>query len=628
MSVNRPTSDKKFEDIRLILKDFLKVIKIVSMYPENNPLPQSLRRTFAERFTDLVSTYGELDFLITATCFNLEQQDVFTDKSREESLAGLFFDCGVTRLTFKSGLDVDDIYRLLDTLKVYQGSDRRTRDLVAGLWEAGLKCISYETVEDVALRQYDGQIMIQEVRDHKTSHAHNALLGESPATYDSIFDESGDRFGDTSGRIEVSYLADDPEVTPQVGVLSTGNEELDGALQVSAAMDAMGLNDATVEPRHLDTRLILSDEHKLSEEEIQQVVELVRQDADFAEFESTCELVKEMLHQEAEMSDFFESVTIGERILTEFVKAGKLTYASELLRYFTELQEQLRHKRPLWAERLKDARTVAGSRERLTIFCKALNENHEIGNLEVRRYLDNFDWEALMAITESIGDLQHPHHREAVKDYLVFRGRDRIPFVAKGLTDRRADVVAASINILATIGTNDALQHLNKVVRHRDLEVRRLLVKTLAECPDEHCLDMLRELANDEEIEIQQAAVRLIQGHRGRPGFKALSDVLAGDKFDRLDPDDQRSVLIAYSRLGGDEAVDYLVELAEKMNLFRDRDAAFYREVAFEALAHNRGEKAERTLVKFSQSWRADLKAQARAALQRRRELIYGDDHE
>jgi hypothetical protein len=626
MSVNRPTSDKKFEDIRLILKDFLKVIKIVSMYPENNPLPQSLRRTFAERFTDLVSAYGELDFLITATCFNLEQQDVFTDKSREESLAGLFFDCGVTRLTFKNGLDVDDIYRLLDTLKVYQGSDRRTRDLVAGLWEAGLKCISYETVEDVALRQYDGQIMIQEVRDRNDGHVHNALSGESLATYDSIFDESEDRFGDTSGRIQVSYLADDSEIS--VGVLSTGNEELDGALQVSAAMDAMGLSDTPAAPRLLDTKLILSDEHKLSEEEVQQVVELVHQDADFAEFESTCELVKEMLHQEAEMSDFFESVTIGERILTEFVKAGKLTYAAELLRYFTELQEQLRHKRPLWAERLKDARTTAGSRERLTIFGKALNENHEIGNLEVRRYLDNFDWEALMAITESIGDLHHPHHREAVKDYLVFRGRDRIPFVAKGLTDRRADVVAASINILATIGSPDALQHLNKVVRHRDLEVRRLLMKTLAECPGEHCLDMLRELANDEEIEIQQAAVRLIQKHRGRPGFDALSDILAGDKFDRLDPDDQRSVLIAYSHLGGDEAVDYLVELAEKMNPFRDRDAAFYREAAFEALAHNRGEKAERALVKFSQSWRADLKSHARAALQRRRELIYGDAHE
>ena len=438
-----------------------------------------------------------------------------------------------------------------------------------------MKSIGYETVEDVALRQYDGQIILQEVRDHddgySTQRSDRRIL--RPATSPSST-PSKDRFGDTSGRIQVSFLADDPEsLAPQVSVLSTGDDERDKALEVGAAVEAMGLSDATVAPRMLDMKLILSDEHKLSDEEIQQVAELVREDADFAEFESTCELVKEMLHQEAEMSDFFETVTIGERILTEFVKAGRLTYAAELLRYFAELQEQLRKERPLWAERLKDARTTAGSRDRLAIFCKVLNENHEIGNLEVRRYLENFDWEALMAITESIGELQHPHHREAVKDYLVLRGRERIPIVARGLSDHRADVVSASINILATIGSPDAIQHLTKVMRHRDPEVRRHLVKTLAECPSDHSLDMLRVLADDDDLDVQQAAVRLIQHHRGRPGFDALSEILAGEKFDRLEQHDKRAVLIAYSKLGGDEAVDYLVELAQKVNLFHDRDA-------------------------------------------------------
>ena len=121
MSQSGPTSSRKFEDIRLILRDFLKVIKIVAMYPENNPLPQSLRRTFAERLADLVATYGEFDFHITADSFHLDKEIVFTDKSREESLAGLFFDSGVNRLTFRAGLDVNDIYRLLDTLKSVPG---------------------------------------------------------------------------------------------------------------------------------------------------------------------------------------------------------------------------------------------------------------------------------------------------------------------------------------------------------------------------------------------------------------------------------------------------------------------------------------------------------------------------
>ena len=52
----------QLEDIRLILRDLLKVIKVVAMYPEDNPLPQSLKRTFSERLVDLVSDYGTLDF--------------------------------------------------------------------------------------------------------------------------------------------------------------------------------------------------------------------------------------------------------------------------------------------------------------------------------------------------------------------------------------------------------------------------------------------------------------------------------------------------------------------------------------------------------------------------------------
>lgn len=625
MSATEQIQSLDLEDIRLILKDFLKVIKVVSMYPEDNPLPQSLRRTFAEHLVKLVNNYGQLDFLITAESLRYNGETVFIDKSREESLAGLFFESGITRLTFKNKLQVDEIYRLLDTIKVYQGSDRRTRDLVASLWEAGFKQISYETVEDVALRQYDGNSMVQEIQEG-AGFTYGAATGESVQDYQAIFSQSERDFGDTNSRIEVGFLAGEgDESAPPANVLSTGDEKLDKDFKVSEAADAMGLSDlAGAAPRLLDTKLILSDEHRLSEEEFAQVAALVRRDAEFAEYESSCELVKELLHQEAEMSDFYETVTIGERILTEFVKAGKLTYAADLFRYFAQLEEKLGKDKPMWAQRLKDARTTAGARERLGILCRSLNENSEIGNLELRRYLENFEWEALLAITDMIGELQHNHHREAVKDYLIFRGRDRLHILAKGLTDRRPEVVAMSVNVLATIGTTDALKLLGGVVRHRDIAIRSVLVKTLAESSVDCSLPMLQELAGDADESIRQVAVRSIVKRRGQPAFDALTEIINGDRFADFGTDDQISILIAYSRLGGDAAVDYLVELAEKPNLLRNRGLALYREAAFEALAHNRGEKAERTLVRLAGSWRADLKAHARAALQRRRELIYG----
>lgn len=635
MSTTENKQSRQLENIKLILKDLLKVFKVVSLYPEDNPLPQSLRRTFAERLVGLVADYGALDFSIDRENVHYGGEVVFTDRSKEESLAGLFFNTGIIRITFQTGLEVDQVYRLLDAVKTYQNADRQTSDLAAVLWEADLQRFSFETVEDISLRQYEGDILVQGFDDSNGSD-HQQMGSDSPESYDDIFkpDESDttpedDLFSEDVSTIETSFLPTDDDAgdneSPLGSPLSSGDEAIDSTLKVTEAIEAMGLGDASgPAPRIPDTNLILNDELKLSEEETEHVQTLVRRDAEFVDYEAVCELLKEILHQEAEMNDFYESVTICEKVLMEFVKDGKLTYAADLLRYFVTLEEQLRQDRPLWADRLKDARVTAGSRNRLGILCEALNENAEIGSIELRRYLDNFDWEALMGITDMMGDLRQSLHRDTVRDYLTLRGKDRVHIVAKGIHDKRTEVAAASATILARIGARQALQQLEKVLNHPEPEVRRAMATALADCPNEDCLQLLGQLVNDGDGSVRRLAVQAIVARRGQPAFDTLTEVLNDDQFFRLNQDDQRAILIAYSTLGGDMAVDYLMRLGERVNLFKNQSLAFYREAAFEALAHNRGEKAERTLLKLAGSWRADIKAHAKAALQRRRELIYG----
>jgi len=387
----------------------------------------------------------------------------------------------------------------------------------------------------------------------------------------------------------------------------------------------MGLGDLTGAPQPvLDINVIVNDEHRLSEEETKQVELLLRQDTEFNEYESTCELVKELLHQEAEMHDFNETVTLGERVLAEFLKAGRLTFATDLLRYYADVENKLRSERPLWAERLKEARITAGGRDRLAILCRTLNENSQIGSIELRHYLDNFDWEALVAIADLLGELQHGHHRDTVQDYLTLRGRDRVHVVAKGLQDRRGEVAAASVAILARIGTDEALSHLSKVITHRETGVRQLLVQSLVECPSDACLSLLKRLVWDQEPSVRRSAVKSIVRRRGPKAFEALTEIINDPQFERLDENDQSAILVAFSKLGSDEAVDFLLQLIEKVNLFHERRLSALRQAAFEALAHNPGDKAARALMDLASSWRPNLKDQAKATIHRRRELLYG----
>jgi hypothetical protein len=638
MSVTDDKLNRRIEDLRLILKDFLKVIRVVSMYPEDNPLPQSLRRTFAERLVDLVEDYGQLGFRVKGDHITFGGETVFTDRSREECLAEMFFETGVVAFTFKPELEVDDVNRLLDAVKLFQNSNRRTADLAAILWEAEIGHFGFETVEDVSLQQYEKDVLKRDMTPASDGGDDGEAISEADLQkYRAIFDASApiDEDPTDSGRIvavEEGYLASDSskiDMAEYGSILGTGDNSLDSVLKISEAVEAMGFEDVPAHGSDLpDTKLILNDAHQLSEEEEEQVVSILARDAEFGEYEAVCELLKEILHQESEITDFNESVTICEKCLSEFLSAGKLTYAADLLRYFGTLEGEIRTPRPMWAERLKEARITAGSRERLSVLCNALNEYPHLGAHELRRYLDNFDWEALMGITDMLGNLTHDVHRHAVRDYLTEQGRDRVPIVAKGIFDKQSQVVIASVAILANIGSSDALKYLSKAVEHDDIEVRRTLAAELAECPSDECIGILRRLVIDSDAEVRREAVRAMVARRGQPAFDALAEIIADGKFYSLGTDDQRAILVAYSTLGGDAAVDTLVRLGTKPNPFGNQRLSIYREAAFEALSHNRGEKAERTLVNLAGNWRSDIKAHAKAALQKRRELIYGESND
>lgn len=644
-------SDKQRQDVAAILRDLLKVIKVVSLYPEDNPLPQSLRRTFAEHLVDLIEDYGDIAINVDKDKLEYEDETAFVDKSKEESLAGMLFEVGITRFSFKSGLEISAVYQLLDVIKKYQNSYDHAKDLAAKLWEANIPRFSFKTIEDIALAQYDGDFNVNDILKPVDDDTGNLKLRHGEVReYNDIFDEdssvtSGGSYGDFVGGEEVVggevratqiFGSSDQVEAAELGdvrnsgtVLDTGEASLDEDLKISEAVQAMGFGDipAKADAKVPDTTLILNDEFNLTSEQEEIVQKLLVHDADFMLWESTAELLKELLHQESEMPAFKETVTICEKVLTELVEAGKLIHAADVLRYTISLEEQIRNERPLWADRLRDCRVTLGGRDRLSVLRDALNTNKDIGAMELRRYLDNFGWESLLPITDLLSTLTQEHHRESVNDYLSMRGQGNMKIIAAGLSDNRTEVVASSVTVLARIGDDEALKLLHKVVSHKDAQVRLAMARTLKDCPNDAALALLRTLAVDQVPEIRTTAVGSIVARRGQPAFDAITEIINDEGFAQLDREDQAAILRAYSILGGDLAVEYLGKLINSFNPFGRKDVNFYREAAFEALIQNKGQKSEKLLVKLAGSWRGEIKNQAKEALQRRRELIYGESN-
>ncbi len=605
------------EQIRATLKDMLKVIKVVSMYPEDNPLPQTMKRRFAENLDQALDGVGDIELYVEKDKLSLGDETVFVDRSREESLAGLFFDAGVTTITFRAGLGPDEVYLLLDVIKEYINAPRHTFDLVNAIWEAGISHFVVTTVEDIALASYDDDFQVRELIEENTDRRRDRLGIEEVEGFESIF-------MDEDLVEQKSKPADGPSR------LFANNAGEEASFKTDDAVQAMGLGDLPATAPLPDASVILSDEIRLSEEEELHIRDMLTEDAQFDLHESTSELVKELLHQEDDFSGFTETVGIAEKIVREFIGHCRLVEAGLLVDYMHSLEDRLTNEKPTWSQRLKDARITLGSHDNLKGLTEVLNENPDIGADELRRYFNNFGWEALSPVTEMLGSLEHRTHRDAACGFLATRGRDYIGIISRGIYDKRWFVVRNAVVILAHIGDEEALKHLRRAIDHEESRVRLELVRALRAIPSDSALEILTVAVRDSDYEIRQEAVNSIVARRGQAAFDAVTEIINDDSFDSLALDEQQMLLTAYSILGGEYAIDFLSKLIQQPNPFRNRSLSALRQAAFHALAHNRSEKCERFLVKLSGSWRPQLKRLAQETIRKRREVIYGgvDDND
>ena len=644
-------------EIKTLFKDFLKVIKVVSMYPEGNPLPAGMRRSFAERLSEHVEEYGSIQIQVNRDTLVCDGETVFIDKTKEESLAALFFDTGITSFVFQESFDVESGFKLLDMIKAYVNSGDKSVDLAGMIWESGINRFVFSTLEDIALAEYQGDFNVRELDGSDTNSGQRIVLfgTDQVESYDAIFKGTPD--GDSDSSEKNSASIDDSDSGPKIAfqggrrtpgasgnqlfyAVGTGqgdNSLLSGVEGVDAisfkaaeAAEAMGLDNLPVSssaPR-VNTTLILNDELRLSEEDERAVRELSERDGDFDMWEATTELCKEMLHQDTDLPDFGETVTICSKVATEFLHAGKLWHAVQLLQYIALLEDKIRSERPIWADKLKEVRMTFGSRERMEILGETLNLHPEIGAEELRKYLNFFDWQALGAVTDLLGDVTSDVHREAICDFLTTIGKAHLQILSRGVTDKRPEAVRGAIIVLSRIGDPSAFSILRRAAENEDRSVRLELVTQLRNYAGPEALDILKMAATDRDHEIRIAAISSLATQQGPAAFDTVEQILAEKAFFLLESDDKERILIAYSTLGGEAAVNSLSQMIRRYNPLRNPILADVRKAALLALAHNQSDSAGQALVRFANAWRPDIRRQAQAALKRRRELLFGGTHE
>ncbi|SYZ74791.1 hypothetical protein TRIP_C90419 [Candidatus Zixiibacteriota bacterium] len=618
-------SDPVLREVSKLLIDLMKIVKVVSMYPDGNPLPAKLKETFAERFLELIREQGQIQFSINQGEIRYRDNLVYKEDSAEESLALMLHNSGVTEISFGSDFNLESSHHFFKTMKSFVNKEPGAGDLINLFWQANIPGFEYSTVEDLILREYDGGIMVQEEMESGDSFIRrtSGLNDSDKIVFSNIFLDDAPAASEVAPENAINMgLASGIEVPGAVLVRDEKPVFFDQISESIMGLKPMPQRSSAPLP---DTAFILNEAFAMDQIDLEKVEMILRQDAEFDMIRETVALLREMLCQENEMSEFIETLTAVEKTQSEFVRLGYLEAAGEILNIMKGVQGSP-EVRIEWKDHIKSALIMAGSKEKLDILGGALNRNPQITGPELNKYLNHFGWEALMAVTGLLGELEHQHHREALCEYLEKTGEKHIDIIARGIYDRRWFVVRNTIAILAGIGGERSLGFLEKAISHEDSRVRLQVVKGLQQNKSGSKASLLCRLIWDGDAVVSQAAIEAISTLDDDYRLEAAVNIINDERFPQLPKNLQEQMLIQYSRLGGEQAVSFLIQLVDGWKMVRSGDRDIYRMMAFHALGNNKSEKAEKALLKFNRAWNKEVRRLATEAIAARRRHIYGGD--
>lgn len=580
-------------DIRSILRDLWKILKALSIYPPESPTPRKMREAFGARFVELISQYGEIRIAVKPKELLYENENVYQDNGQEDTLASLLCSAGLVDLNFSDSLKIWEADRFIDAVKAYLAAPPDDRDLISLLWQEQFESISFQTVDDLELDNFNAGRIIEEYLPHVTDTA--ADVSESlfrTITLDDPNEESkdeGDVWKELSGE-------DDPSAKG-MSRISFGRDDLFRDSYLPAEDEQVEISRILADDRNFDhnryvTRLML---------EIQQLCDNPKLQA--------------------------ESVAICEKTLDQLLSAGAFAPAAEFVQALRARYDEIRSKSPAYAERLNELLRAAGDSRRIQHLTDILNQKEawDVGTITI--YLESLGWESLTHVTAMLGKLVTKRARLLVCEFLVSHCRSRLPIIGNCVTDKRWYVVRNAAMILGQIGGDQVLPYLSSASTHPDNRVRRETLKALVEIGTEKAVAVLIRFLDDPESRLRSTCLYHLGKIGGRRGFELLQSKITSKEFTEIPLEDQEQFLAAFSRLGGAEVVPYLCSLVESFTLIPTAQRRQRKLAALRALAHNRSTEAESKLRQLAKSGAGWLRATAAAALEHRgASLQKGDD--
>ncbi len=521
-----------------LLQSLVKALRAFQMYLPNNSVYQRAAQNARNNFTPIWGALDELVLTVQETDFIWEEQVVYHQLTKTESLAWMLYKDGMRVLTLQKGVEADEVVRFLEVVNRARFMPQdASDDLLTLLWEQEFEFIQYRFIEG---------------------------------------------FGD--------------EVVPEATTPAMGGTAMPTAEQVQAQVreEAPPRNQGIVDLEDFDSTLYF-----LDEAEINTVTDQLREEYRRDARSSALNALYDIFDQETGREIRDEVIGVLETLLPKVLNAGEFKAVAGMLRDARDLVARTPHLSTAHRDRLQAFDLRLSEPEIVRQLMVSLDESAGVaGEEDVTQVLGELRPRALGAIVTWLPTLSNARVKTLLEEAGDRIASNAPGEVLKLLKQPGEASLTEIINMAGRLKLQGALPGLGETVRHADPGVRLASVVALAEIGSPGALTAMELAIEDDDRAVRLAAVRAL-GSRGMKGaLKRIEPVITGKASRDLDLTEKMAFFEAYGAIAGAPAIATLQSMLLTRGLLGYRASPDTRACAAVALGRIRTPEARAVLEK------------------------------
>jgi HEAT repeat protein len=507
-----------------LMQVLVKALRAHQLYLPNNPVYQRAIENLRAAFRPVWEAQDELVLDVYENELRWEGHVVYSQPSRSESFAWVFFKDGVRSVTLLTGVEQDEILGLLDVMhraRTLQPEDND--DLLTLLWEKDFQRIRY-VFQELASSEVGGMQL-----------------------------PSPDEVATSAGAPRYVSSAVEEEAPPQPGIVRA--EDFDSTL------------------------------YFLDEKEINHLREEVNREYEQDLRRNVLAMLFDVLELQPYPTVRAELISILESFLPYLLGAGDFLSVAYVLREVRAVLERARELQPEHRKALEDLPGRLSQPEALAQLLQSLDEAaahpsaEELGELfgELRP-------EALPTMLAWLPRVSNQRVKVVLEQALQRLGAAHVPDLVGAIAGADAVVALEAVKLAGRLKLQQAVPAMAQSLGHEETAIRVAAVQALSDFATPAALQGLERALDDPDREVRLTAVRVLMQHRHRGALAKVTAAVQGKSVRAADLTEKMAFFEAYGSLVGEQGVAGLDALLNSGGFLRRKEAPETRACAALAL--------------------------------------------